>query len=138
MSFSQQEAVFKSRWLLVCAKFEEVAVSGDVVYFEFCLHEMDDPMKALVHARALAPEIVVFDHFPGSAWAFHAAEEEKVGRSPEAMDRFGIRRRETLRSEQTEFLAKLGTQGPVAIGRAREYAGATAITIPMDCHLALL
>jgi SAM-dependent methyltransferase len=128
---------------VVCAKFEEVGLSGNVVYFEFCLHEMADPMKALVHARRLAPDIVVFDHSRGSAWAFHAAEEEKVRRSSEAMERFGIRRRETFRTEQTfcdyaEFLAKLSTQGPVAIERAREFAGATAITIPMDCHLALL
>lgn len=128
---------------VVCARFEEVAFSGNVVYFEFCLHEMADPMKALVHARTLAPDIVVFDHSPGSAWAFHAAEEEKVRRSSEAMERFSIRRRETFRTEQTfrdyaEFLAKLSTQGSVAIERARQFAGATAITIPMDCHLALL
>jgi len=128
---------------IVCAKFEEVTLPGDVVYFEFCLHEMADPMKALVHARTLAPDIVVFDHSPGSAWAFHAAEEEKVRRSSEAMERFGIRRRETFRTEQTfrdyaEFLAKVSTQGPGATERAREFAGAAAIAIPMDCHLALL
>ena len=39
-----------------------------------------------------------------------------------AMERFGIRRRETFRTEQTfrdyaEFLAKLSTQSPVAIAR---------------------
>jgi predicted RNA methylase len=128
---------------VVCAKFEEVALSGDVVYFEFCLHEMADPVKALVHARNLAPDIVVFDHSAGSAWAFQAAEEEKVRRSSEAMERFRIRRRKTFRTEQTfrdyaEFLAKVSTQGPVAIERAREFIGATAINIPMDCHLALL
>ena len=128
---------------IVCAKFEEVTLPGDVVYFEFCLHEMDDPMKALVHARTLAPDIVVFDHSPGSVWAFHAAEEEKVRRSSEAKERFGIRRRETFRTEQTfrdyaEFLAKVSTQGPGATERAREFAGAAAIAIPMDCHLALL
>lgn len=128
---------------VVCAQFEEVALSGNVVYFEFSLHEMADPMKALVHARTLAPDIVVFDHSPGSAWAFHAAEEEKVSRSSDALERFGIRRRETFRTQQTfrdysQFLAKMSTQGPVAIERALEFAGATAITIPMDCHLALL
>jgi ubiquinone/menaquinone biosynthesis C-methylase UbiE len=128
---------------VVCAKFEEVALSGHVVYFEFCLHEMADPMKALAHARTLAPDIVVFDHSPGSAWVFHAAEEEKVRRSSEAIERFGIRRRESFYTEQSfrdyvEFLAKLSTQGPVAIERAQEFAGATAINIPMDCHLALL
>ena len=128
---------------VVCAKFEEVALSGHVVYFEFCLHEMADPMRALLHARSLAPDIVVFDHRPGSAWAFHAAEEEKVRRSSKAMEQFGIRRRQAFRTEQTfrdyaELFAKLNTQGAVAIERARKFAGASAITIPMDCHLALL
>ena len=36
-----------------------VILHGDVVYFEFCLHEMDDPAKALIHAKSLAPDIVV-------------------------------------------------------------------------------
>lgn len=85
---------------IVGSSFEEVALRGDVVYFEFCLHEMDDPQKALTHARTLAPDIVVFDHLPGSDWVFHAAEEDKVRRSAEAMERFGVRRRETFCTEQ--------------------------------------
>src|ERR1039457_645976 len=32
---------------VVRANFEDVTVSGDVVYFEFCQHEMDDLRKAL-------------------------------------------------------------------------------------------
>lgn len=75
-------------------KFEEVTLSGDVVYFEFCLHEMADPQKALTHAKNLAPDIVVFDHSPGSEWIFYGAEEDKVLVSAEAMERFGLRRRE--------------------------------------------
>jgi hypothetical protein len=34
-------------------------LQGDTVYFEFCLHEMDDPEYALIHAKSLAPDIVV-------------------------------------------------------------------------------
>jgi hypothetical protein len=33
---------------VVGASFEDVTLHGDVVYFEFCLHEMDDPEKALM------------------------------------------------------------------------------------------
>jgi len=32
---------------IVGSSFEEVALRGDVVYFEFCMHEMDAPQKAL-------------------------------------------------------------------------------------------
>jgi hypothetical protein len=51
---------------VLASAFENVVLSGDVAYFEFCLHEMADPYGALVHARALAPDIVVFDHLPDS------------------------------------------------------------------------
>jgi hypothetical protein len=128
---------------VVASGFEEVTLCGDVVYFEFCLHEMDDPEKALAHARTLAPDIVVFDHSLGSEWVFHAAEEEKVRRSTEAVERFGVRRSETFHTGQhfrdhAELLAKVTVQGDVAIQRAQRFAGATDIVIPMSYQLALL
>jgi hypothetical protein len=128
---------------VVRADFEEVSLLGDVVYFEFCLHEMADPGKALIHAGTLARDVVVFDHAPGSDWSFHAAEEEGVRRASEAMEAFGVQRRERLRFEQrfkdhAELLAKLAAQGPLATERARRFAGATDIVIPMSCELALL
>ena len=128
---------------IVGSRLEEVALRGDVVYFEFCLHEMDDPQKALTHARTLAPDIVVFDHLPGSDWVFHAAEEDKVRRSAEAMERFGVRRRETFCTEQrfryyAELLAKVAGQGMIASHRAQRFAGATNIAIPMSYELALV
>jgi len=125
------------------AHFEEVTLPGDVVYFEFCVHEMVDPQKALIHARTLAPDIVVFDHLPGSEWVFYAAEEGKVWRGAEAMRRFGVRRQKTFRTEQrfrdhAELLAKVAAQGTVAIERAQRFASATNIVIPMSYVLALL
>ena len=128
---------------VVGASFEEVTSHGDAVYFEFCLHEMDDPEKALVHAKSLAPDIVVYDHSPGSEWIYYGAEENKVSRSSAAMERFGIRRRQTFHAEQwfgnhAELLAKVSPQGPVAIARAQRFAGATNIVIPMGYELNLL
>lgn len=128
---------------IVCASFEDVGLSGDVVYFEFCLHETSDPLQALTHARTLAPDAVVFDHLPDSPWSFHAAEDDKVRPSTEAMERFGVRRRHSLSVEQRfghydELLAKVRVQGEVAMQRAQRFAGATNIVIPMSCGLALL
>jgi hypothetical protein len=104
---------------------------------------MADPMQALAHARRLALDIVVFDHSPGSDWAFHAVEEEKVARSAEAMAKFGIRSSQSFRTEQrfhdySELLVKVKVQGPVAIERAQRFAGRTDIIIPMDYGLTLL
>ncbi|HVO82645.1 MAG TPA: hypothetical protein VMT28_18090 [Terriglobales bacterium] len=128
---------------VVGASFEDVRLQGDAVYFEFCLHEMDDPEQALIHAKSLAPDIVVYDHSPGSEWIYYGAEEDKVARSAAVMERFGIRRRERFQAEQrfgnhAELLAKVSLQGPVAIERAQRFAGATDIVIPMSYELNLL
>ena len=128
---------------VIGASFEEVAVHGDVVYFEFCLHEMADPEKALMHAKSLAPDIVVYDHSPGSEWIYYGAEEDKVARSSAVMEHFGIRRRQAYHCEQrfsnyAELLTKVQPQGPAAVERAQRFAGATDIVIPMNYELNLL
>jgi tRNA G37 N-methylase Trm5 len=128
---------------VVGASFEEVTSHGDAIYFEFCLHEMEDPEKALIHAKSLAPDVVVYDHSPGSEWIYYGAEEDKVSRSFAAMERLGIRRRQTFQAEQrfanhAELLAKVSTQGPLAIERAQRFAGTTNIAIPMSYELNLL
>jgi hypothetical protein len=91
----------------------------------------------------MAPDIVVFDHSPGSEWIFYGAEEDKVERSADVMERFGVRRSERFHTEQrfadfAELLAKVSPQGPTAIQRAQRFAGATNIVIPMDYELNLL
>ncbi len=123
--------------------FDEVTAQADAVYFEFCLHEMDDPEQALIHARSLAPDLVVYDHSANSEWIYYGAEEFKVRRSSDAMERFGLRRRQRFHAEQrfanhAELLAKVGPQGPVAIERAQRFAGASDIVIPMAYELNLI
>ncbi len=127
----------------VGASFEQIALRGDVVYFEFCLHEMDDPARSLRHAKSLAPDIVVYDHSVGSEWTYYGAEEDKVSRSSAAMQAFGLRRRQTFCAEQrfgdhAELLAKVGGQGPLAVERSQRFAGTTNIVIPMSYELNLL
>jgi len=124
-------------------RFEEVELAGDVVYFEFCLHEMTDPERALAHAKALASDVVVMDHSPGSEWIYYGAKEDKVQHSAEVMERLGVRRHERFQAEQrfenyAEFLAKVTPQGPVAIERAQRFAVKTNIVIPMSYDLNLL
>ncbi len=128
---------------VVGRSFEEVELAGDVVYFEFCLHEMTAPEKALAHAKNLANDVVVIDHSPGSEWIYYGAEEDKVQHSAKVMERFGVRQHERFHTEQRfenypEFLAKVTPQGPVAIERALRFAGMTNIVIPMSYDLNLL
>ncbi len=128
---------------VIALDFEEVTCRGDVVYFEFCLHEMNDPEKALAHAKSLAPDVVVYDHSPGSDWAYYTVEEEKISRSRIAMERLGIRCGQMFRDEQrfanhAELLEKVSSQGPLAIERAQPFDGKTGIVIPMSYELNLL
>lgn len=128
---------------VVGASFEEVTLHGDAVYFEFCLHEMNDPEKALIHAKSLAPDIVVYDHSPGSEWSYYCAEENKVSLSSAAMERFGIRRHQTFQAEQrfgnhAELLAKVGLERPLAVERTQRFARDTDILISMSYELNLL
>jgi hypothetical protein len=128
---------------VIGASFEEIAAHGDTIYFEFCLHEMDDPEKVLLHAKSLAPDIVVYDHSPGSEWIYYGAEEDKVARSSAVMHRFGIRCRQTFEAEQrftnfAELLAKVSPQGPLAVDRIQRFAGTANIVIPMTYELNLL
>ncbi len=128
---------------LVQADFFELARRAEVVLFEFCLHEMADPAVALGRARSLAPEVLVYDHAPGSTWAWHAAEEDKVVRSTQAMQACGIKRRALFQAEQrfrdyAELHAKVASQGSTAIERAAPFREARDIVIPMTSQAALL
>lgn len=131
------------RFGLIRSDFLEVSARGDVVLFEFSLHEMPDPSKALAHAKSLAPDVVVLDHAPGSEWAWHVVEEEKVKRSAEAMQRLGVRAERLFRGEQrfadhAELFAKVSGQGPLAVERAESFRGATGIVIPFSYGAALI
>ena len=121
----------------------ETSPHGDVVYFEVCLHEMNDPRQALQHALTLAPEVLIFDHLPDSEWAFHAAEEDKVRRSTDALVEFARTRHQEFRTEQLfpeyqQLVEKVAPQGKLALERAERYRGMTDIAIPMTYGLTLL
>ena len=131
------------RFELVCSDVHDVTARGDVVLFEFSLHEVPDAARALAHAKSVARDVVVLDHAPGSEWAWHVVEEEKVRRSAEVMRRLGIRAERLFRGEQrfadhAELLAKVSVQGPLAVERAERFRGATGIVIPFGYEAVLL
>ena len=133
----------KNRVQIVHADFGVTSPRGDVVYFEFCLHEMDDPRQTLRHALTLAPEVLVFDHLPDSEWAFQGAEEDKVRRSTDALADFNCVRHQAFRNEQRfenyqQLLDRVSGQGALALQRAERYRGAAEIVIPMTYGLSLL
>ncbi len=131
------------KFILVESDVLDVRARGDVVLFQFSLHEIAEPERALAHARGLAPDVLVIDHAPGSAWSFQAAEDEKVVSSWGAVERATIRRQQTVEGRQTfpgyaELEAKLRSQGRTSLERIQAYRGRTSIVIPMPYRLALV
>jgi ubiquinone/menaquinone biosynthesis C-methylase UbiE len=127
----------------VQSDFNDTSKRADAVLFEFCLHEMQDPLQALEHARTLAPDSVVIDHWPGSDWLFYVVEEDKVRNSTEAMKWFGVRSRSVFHGQQVfknhaELVVKVASQGPEAINRAAKFADCSNIVIPMAYAATLL
>lgn len=121
----------------------DLPARGDVALFEFCLHEMTDAALALSRAGRLAPDVVVFDHGRASEWAYYVAEEDKVDRSWNALERFRVVRHKEFATEQrfrdhAELLAKVSPQGETAIRRIARFEGRTGITIPMTYALAVV
>ena len=127
----------RERMRFFCEDFLAHRQSADVVVFEFSLHEMADPAAALAHARTLAPDIVIFDHAPGSEWAWHAGEEDKIARSFAALAAAGIRRRADFHAVQTfddrtRLEERIKEQGREAIARAQKFPQGEPITIDME------
>lgn len=124
-------------------RFESVSDKADVVFFEFCLHEMADPDAVLRHARTLAPDTLVIDPKPESPWTWYTAEVEKAERSWAAIERAGIRADAVFVGRQLfadvdALVARLASAGEPAISRARTLGSATGIDIEMIYRTALL
>jgi predicted RNA methylase len=137
------ECGLTDRFTVVHSDLLTVQTSGDVVVFEFCLHEMKDPEQALRHAGQLARDVIVIDHAPGSRWMFYAAEEDGVEAAWSALGRRAIRRRLDVEGGQrfhdyAELAAKMAQQGPKSLERIRPYQGQEGIAIPMPYRLALI
>jgi hypothetical protein len=138
-----RECGLLDRFTLITADFHAVRPCGDVVLFEFSLHEMPEPERALGHARELAPDVVVIDHAPHSRWSWYAAEEGEVAEGWKAVERESIRGRHCVDATQyfhdyTELETRLARQGPKSLERLAPYRGRRSISIPMPYWMALL
>ena len=128
---------------LVHSDFNRSGVEGDVVMFEFCLHEMEDPLSALKHALTMAPDILVLDHWPDSEWAFFGDEDQKIVKSWAAVHEFCVKKIQKFDTVQffhdyEELYQKVKPQGKVSIDRIKGFQGKTNFTIPMSYGFALI
>ncbi len=131
------------RFQVVNGRFEAVTAPADIVFFEFCLHEIDDPAAALAHARTLAPDIVVIDHVPDSPWVWLMDEEGKLTRSWGAVGRAPVNREASFEGLQRfnvfqELHTKLQSLGEPTLTRIQKYQDCRDFTIGMDYQIALI
>ena len=125
------------------ADFYETSLKGDVVFFEFCLHEIPEPAKAIKHALTMAPHVLVMDHAPQSRWAYYAAEDDKVAASWKDLETFAIKKQQSFTANQVfqdynEIYEKLKSQGEESIRRISEFTSTKNIVIPMPYRAALI
>jgi tRNA A58 N-methylase Trm61 len=133
----------EDKFTTVLEDFDRTASRGDAVLFEFCLHEMSDPEAAVKHARSLAPDVIIFDHWPGSEWSTIAAEEAKVAAGWQALMHFAMKKEQKHDAVQVfkdyeELYTKVKGQGETSIARIAKYKGKTDIVIPMSYGLVLI
>jgi predicted RNA methylase len=131
------------KFTLVQADFKDCRLQGDIVMFEFCLHEMPDPGVALGHAFELAPRILVADHWPESEWAFFVDEQEKATRSWAEVRKIHPEKIQTHEGLQVfknyqELFDKVKGQGETALRRIERFKDATDFSIPMTYGFALI
>lgn len=133
---------FRNRFTVVHGEFGTHLGSADVVFFEFCLHEIPEPQTALQDAKAIAPDVIVIDHDPESRWAWHTAETEKALNSWAAVEKNPIRLNRYFTGMQrfadvAELLQKVSGQGDSAISRAKQLSDHAPIEIEMKYRIAV-
>lgn len=138
-----EAAGLEDRFEPILGDFFAIDLKADVVLFEFCLHEMADPDAAIERARALAPAVVAFDHWPGSVWSFLGAEEDKVAAGWAALRRFPVIKTQKHETVQVfggfeQLYQRVKSQGKTSLARIAAYKGQTDIRIPMPYGLALI
>ncbi|RPH28920.1 MAG: hypothetical protein EHM93_18060 [Bacteroidales bacterium] len=134
---SLSKAGLASKFEVILSDFYDVRVVCDVVLFEFCLHEMVNPGKAIIHAKTLGADIVIFDHWTESEWAFYVDEKEKVFASWKAINTFTFKKKEVYNTVQffndyEELFQKVKVMGDVSISRIASFKEQKNFTIPMS------
>src|SRR5262245_57423141 len=137
-----EQAGLGPRFTLVWDDILAVHPRGDVVVFEFCLHLLPDPERALVHAAQLAPDVVVIDHARGSRWMWCAAEDAGVAAAWAAVERRSVKRTLDVAGLQRfadfeELEAKLLAQPPASRDRIAGHRGQRDIVVDMPYRIAL-
>jgi hypothetical protein len=131
------------KFTLIHSDFYLSNLKGDIVLFEFCFHEMEDPEAALKHALTMAPNVIILDHWPDSEWAYLGGEEENIAKSWATLKLFHlikVQKFDTFQffNDYEEIYQKVKAQGEISIRRIADFSAKKKFTIPMSYGIALI
>ena len=127
----------------ILGDFYETRLKGDGVLFEFCLHEMSDPKAAVEHAKTMAFDIIIIDHWPGSEWSYYTAETEKVAASWASLESISFRKIKRFDAvhffiDYDELYQKVKAQGDLSLARIGKFRSRRNFSIPMSYGIVLI
>jgi hypothetical protein len=130
------------KFTLIRSDFYDCKKKGDVVLFEFCLHEMTDTKAAIMHALTMAPNVLITDWWPDSEWAYIADENEKVLNSWKSINKLNLKKVKRVDSQKffrdyDELYQKVKSRGEKAVQRIEKYKDMTDFSIPVSYGIAL-
>lgn len=116
---------------------------ADVVFFEFCLHEIEYPLKALEFAKTISDDILIIDHAITSEWSHYTLETEKLKKSWNAINTFTIKKHCTFKEYQhfnyfTDLKTKLSILGEECMKGIEIFENKSDIYIPMPYEICLI
>lgn len=125
------------RFVIACGDLPSFEPCGDVVLLDFCLHSETDPGATLARAWAIAGDVLVMEHAPGSEWADIAGISSALDSAWNAVEAFRVRRQMTFqgfqifrdRAELCLALARSGVQRADSVA-ARWPPGEIVVRMP--------
>jgi predicted RNA methylase len=123
--------------------FLDYTEKADITFFEFCLHEMDNPFDAIKHAKEISESILIIDHALNSEWSWYTLETEKLKKSWSAINQFEFKLEKTFEEIQSfdsydELNKKLSVLGSEALERIKVFEGIEEIKIKMPYVVCLI
>jgi predicted RNA methylase len=143
LNVSLEKANLSDKFTLIHSDFEQTNLKGDIVLFEFSLHEMKDAETAIKRALTMAPVVLICDHLPNSEWTFIVGEDLKVADGWNAIESFNLRKckmYDTIQyfTDYEELYQKVKGQGDKVIKRISKFSTQTSIKIPMSYGFVLI
>jgi len=131
------------KFTLVHSDFYDFKAEGDILMFDYCLHEIMNPCKAIKHALTMSQEVLINDHWTESEWAYIVDEEEKVKESWKVIrniNSYKIERYDTFQffHDYNDLYQKVKGKGENTIARIEKYRNLKKISIPMSYGMALI